>query len=258
MLVSLSRAVTLFSTLAFGALAAFYVSKYLNTVEFFKLYTVVVMALGWLIVKLVFGSRRRRSWQKIKKGFKERGKSATKPPLYHQHSIKKRDYSTTNYLFTSPFEEIPAAAAAATTSSLSQPLVSIPIAPTAEMCAQVALENHHLSKHTNHRQIATEHRSPSIEIETVLPMSSSPSRSRRAGNTPSDQLTRVAAAFQKDSYKINLRDLPIYQQTDALDEFYSPGYFEKTNKAPPSSSSSMEILEEEAEEPYKLYYYEEE
>ncbi|KAH7622723.1 hypothetical protein Ndes2526B_g03561 [Nannochloris sp. 'desiccata'] len=315
------QAVTILSTLYSAALAALYFRNY-HSIYHLKLSGVVLMAIGSLLFG--FGSSGRRGSQATLENSTEiflfgpgqrklaEQTPSTKPEISHVRNHQVRKHETPQQNQKSPFDS---PAATRTTSSGLQPLpfsshITVPVAPTAEMCAQVALEKHRSSSLPHHR----EHRHGSIPVgTTVLPrnpeikgaavlarthdhnppatvintqqtatpstgtLSAPPTIPTSTSTAPAlpshhgaayfhSSNHRVATAFQRDPYKINLSDI-LSQINDTYDQnqVFTPGYFEKGRPATgnkgkaPSSSSSLEIFEEEESgEPYRLYYSEDE
>jgi hypothetical protein len=252
--------VTLLSTVYFSILAAVLFRNYPN-ISYISLSGPLLMLIGSFLFG--FGSHRqhRRSHRSLKKFRESFGESqnskfgrslSTKEPdpcdrvLYTHHSSRKLDKPKS--ISKSPFDEIPA------THTLNlATAIELPAAPTAELAAKVALKvrpSSSLPHNISTGRVSKEgsgRGSAALTNSTILP-----------------GIDRVASAFQKDPYKIDLAELSTNVYGDEY-QVFTPGYFEAgkpthvpNKKRAPSSSSSREIIEEEGEgEPYSLYYSDE-
>jgi len=281
-LVSLQRwfqvlqTLTVFSALYSATLAAFYFRNYPH-LHYLALSGALLMAIGSLLFG--FGSSGRRRPQPALKSPKEilgplqkkaiaRKKPSTKPEFLQVHSHQGNKHEISRQTRKSPFETL---ATAQTTSSLQQPLpishTTMPATPTAEMGNAAVLPHIH-----DHNLLATVSKTPRITgtpsmsstVQTVASLA--PAITTRHGSAYSHSSDhRVATAFQRDPFEIDLRDtITQINDTDDETQVFSPGYFANgrpnmENKTKlPSTSSSLEIVEEVNGEPYILYYSEDE
>lgn len=236
--------ITHFNILYFAALAAFW-TKHYPTVHPITLVGLTLMALGALILGVGPPSQQGRHQPVLKQKSLSKPKTTTTTPIksivtphnvHHEVITKQKSHNTLDTQTSGPFSIKTPTETTPRTSSikvvLPEPEFSAPIVmpepPTAAACAQVTLE--------------------------LGP--------KRHSSGLSHHPNRVAPAFQKDPYKINVNELLAPDNVDKnSNQVFAPGYFEsgrplitKKGKGSSSSSSSMEIVEQVDEEPYRLYY----